>query len=192
VRRAHGRDGRGTLAADTYVEAVCRIGACLADALQYAHDRGLVHLDLKPSNILVAADGQPMVLDFHLARGPLHPDDPPPAWLGGTPGYMPPEQQAALAAVQRARRVPLAVDGRADVYALGVVLYEALAGRLPGDGLQEAPTVLAAATRRWPPWPPTCGGIWRTARSPASVTVAFPSGGKNAGAVGRTASPWPA
>src|SRR5439155_24824652 len=76
-----------------YVQAICEIGACLADALQYAHDRGLVHLDLKPSNVLIAADGQPMVLDFHLARGPLHPDDEGPAWLGGTPGYMSPEQR---------------------------------------------------------------------------------------------------
>jgi tetratricopeptide (TPR) repeat protein len=113
------------------VQAVCRIGACLADALQYAHERGLVHLDLKPSNVLLAADGTPMVLDFHLAREPLRADGAPPPWLGGTAGYMSPEQQAALRAVQHGRPAPRPVDGRSDVYSLGVVLYEALGGSPP-------------------------------------------------------------
>jgi serine/threonine protein kinase len=115
----------------SYVQAVCWLGACLADALQYAHERGLVHLDLKPSNVLLAADGQPMLLDFHLAREPLLPGTPAPAWLGGTLAYMPPEQRAALAAVQEGQPVSVAVDGRADIYALGALLYEALGGRVP-------------------------------------------------------------
>jgi serine/threonine protein kinase/tetratricopeptide (TPR) repeat protein len=125
------RAPRPAFADESYAHALCRIGACLADALQYAHDRGLVHLDLKPSNVLLTADGQPMVLDFHLAREPIHPDDPGPMWLGGTPGYMSPEQAAALDAVREARPAPQAVDGRSDVFSLGVVLYEALAGGLP-------------------------------------------------------------
>ena len=119
------------LARASYVRAVCRIGACLADALSYAGERGLLHLDLKPSNVLLAADGQPMLLDFHLARAPLPAGTPAPAWLGGTLGYMAPEQRAALAAVRECGHVGTAVDGRADVYALGLLLYEALGGAVP-------------------------------------------------------------
>jgi serine/threonine protein kinase len=126
--------GAAALAAAPYAEAVSRLGACLAEALAYAHGHGLVHLDLKPSNVLVTAAGQPMVLDFHLARQPIHPDGDGPQWLGGTPGYMSPEQQAALQAAAQGRRVLRPVDGRSDVYSLGVVLYEALAGSLPGAG----------------------------------------------------------
>lgn len=111
-----------------YPDVVCWIGACLADALQYAHDRGLLHLDVKPSNVLLAADGTPMLLDFHLARPPLSAGTAPPRWLGGTPGYMAPEQAAAVDAVRTGTPVPTALDGRADVYSLGVVLSELLGG----------------------------------------------------------------
>jgi serine/threonine protein kinase len=119
------------LAGPSYVRAVCWIGACLADALQYAHERGLLHLDVKPSNVLLAADGSPMLLDFHLARAAVRAGAPPPEWMGGTPAYMAPEQEAALAAVRAGRPLTADVDGRADVYALGLVLYEALGGEVP-------------------------------------------------------------
>jgi serine/threonine protein kinase/tetratricopeptide (TPR) repeat protein len=122
---------RQVLARASYVQAVCWIGACCADALQYAHERGLVHLDLKPSNVLVAADGQPMLLDFHLAREPVRPDQPAPQELGGTPAYMASEQRAAVQAVGAGTPIPAVVDGRADLYALGALLYEALGGQLP-------------------------------------------------------------
>jgi serine/threonine protein kinase/Tfp pilus assembly protein PilF len=117
----------------SYVQAVCWLGACLADALGYAQERGLVHLDLKPSNVLLAADGQPMLLDFHLARAPLPAGSAPPAWLGGTPGYMAPEQIAALRAVAEGRPLPAAIDGRTDIHALGKVLYELLGGAAPSE-----------------------------------------------------------
>ncbi|HEX3152048.1 MAG TPA: serine/threonine-protein kinase [Gemmataceae bacterium] len=119
----------GFLERATPAEIVCWVGACLADALQYAHDRGLLHLDLKPSNVLIAADGTPMLLDFHLAHPPLKSGDPPPAWAGGTVGYMAPEQAAAMKAVADGKPVSVDVDGRADVFALGVLLAE-LWGRL--------------------------------------------------------------
>jgi serine/threonine protein kinase/tetratricopeptide (TPR) repeat protein len=121
----------------SYVQSICWIGTCLADALHYAHERGLVHLDLKPSNILIAADGQPMLLDFHLARQPLRPEDAEPDWLGGTFVYMAPEQRAAIDALSNGRPIPAAVDGRSDVYSLGLVLYEALGGPMPSGSMVE-------------------------------------------------------
>jgi serine/threonine protein kinase/Flp pilus assembly protein TadD len=125
--------GRGgylrALAGASYVEAVCWLGACLADGLQYAHERGLVHLDLKPSNVLLAADAQPLLLDFHLALRPLPAGLAAPEWLGGTPRYMSPEQASACEAARRGRPIPEAVDGRSDLYSLGQLLYVALAER---------------------------------------------------------------
>lgn len=129
---------RQFLARASYVRALCWIGACLAEALHYAHDRDLIHLDLKASNVLLASDGQPMLLDFHLARSPLAAGAPVPAWLGGTYGLMSPEQRTAMQAVREGKPVPRAIDGRSDVYSLGVLLYESLAGQ-PLEGQPPAP-----------------------------------------------------
>jgi serine/threonine protein kinase len=115
----------------SYVQAICWIGACLADALHDAHERGLLHLDLKPSNVLIAADGQPMLLDFHLAREPLARGTFVSGRLGGTPMYMAPEHANALESYTADRAIEIAVDGRADVYSLGLTLYEALGGTIP-------------------------------------------------------------
>jgi serine/threonine protein kinase/tetratricopeptide (TPR) repeat protein len=130
-RRRGPNPSRRLLSESSYADAICWMGACLADALAYAHERGLVHLDLKPSNILVTADGKPMLLDFHLAHEPIRAGGPIPEWLGGTPGYMSPEQERALEAVRRRQTVTQPVDGRSDIYSLGLVLYEALAGDVP-------------------------------------------------------------
>jgi serine/threonine protein kinase len=117
----------------TPVQAVCWIGACLADALHYAHQCDLVHLDIKPSNVLIAGDGQPMLLDFHLAQQAIAANGAPPRRLGGTPGYMSPEQIVATQAVREGRPSPCPVDRLSDIFSLGVLLYESLTGQLP-DG----------------------------------------------------------
>jgi serine/threonine protein kinase/Flp pilus assembly protein TadD len=116
----------------SYTRSIAWVGACLADALQYAHDRGLVHMDVKPSNVLIADDGQPMLLDFHLARGPVEPGGADLDRLGGTPGWMAPEQAEAMAAIGEGRPVETGVDGRADIYALGRLLHHALGGESLG------------------------------------------------------------
>jgi serine/threonine protein kinase/tetratricopeptide (TPR) repeat protein len=125
-----GPDGpyRRYLEQASYVHAVCWIAACLADALQSAHAHGLVHLDVKPSNVLIAADGQPMLLDFHLAHPPIRSGECITDRLGGTRGWMAPEHRAAFEAASGAKTIAEAVDARADLYALGLLLAEALGG----------------------------------------------------------------
>ena len=113
--------------------------ARVCDAVQHAHDRGVIHRDLKPANILVEETGQPKVLDFGVARA-TDADLLTGAGLTqtgqllGTPSYMSPEQVTAD---------PAAIDHRADVYALGVILFELLAHRLPYQ-LENRPLAEAA------------------------------------------------
>src|SRR5262249_28330170 len=109
------------------VQARVQLLARVCDAVQHAHDQGVIHRDLKPTNSLVEESGQPKVLDFGGARATdadllTGSGLAQTGQLLGTPSYMSPEQVGSD---------PAAIDHRADVYALGVILFELLAHRLP-------------------------------------------------------------
>ncbi|MFL5339280.1 MAG: protein kinase domain-containing protein [Gemmataceae bacterium] len=113
------------LARRSYVEAVLVLAAGLADGLAHAHARGILHCDLKPDNVLLTDDGRAMLLDFNLARDTKLRRHRAAAAVGGTMPYMAPEQLESFS-----KRLDQ-IDGRCDVYALGVILFEMLTGHPP-------------------------------------------------------------
>ena len=126
----------------TYPDAVCWIVSRLADGLAHAHAHGVLHNDLKPANVLLTDDGQPMLLDFGVAEDWKLRSSAPGAAIGGTLPYMSPEHIESL----RNRRP--ATDPRSDVYALGMRMYEMLTGHYPfrfpdGKFEEELPRILA-------------------------------------------------
>jgi serine/threonine-protein kinase len=120
-------------------ELTCHIGTAVAMALDNAHEAGFVHRDVKPGNIMITPDGRVLLTDFGIAKG-LHGDGNDDLTsdniMMGTAKYLSPEQV-------RGKKL----DGRADLYSLGLVLYECLAGRVPFLGETDADTALARLQR---------------------------------------------
>lgn len=111
--------------AGSYVSYVLNLGAELADALAHTHAERICHGDLKPSNVLLAGAGRPMLLDFNLS---LQMGDA--SRLGGTLPYIAPEQLTALVEARQGRTWD-SLDDRCDLFSLGAILYELLTGKLP-------------------------------------------------------------
>ena len=108
----------GTLAPSQALE----LAALVADALAFAHERGVTHRDIKPGNIMVLADGRVKVMDFGIARLQQATIKTQTGVLLGSPQYMSPEQVSGAD-----------IDGRADIFSLGVVIYEMVTGVKPFD-----------------------------------------------------------
>ena len=112
--------------------AAANIAAQVAGALDVAHAAGLVHRDIKPANILLSEDGRVKVGDFGIAKAAESADLTQEGSFVGTAKYLAPEQVESKP-----------VDGRTDLYSLGVVLYEMLCGRVPFEGDSSSATALA-------------------------------------------------
>ena len=144
---------------------VLRIFAPLCSALDYAHRKGMIHRDVKPGNVLLTTEGEPVLSDYGIAKIVGVTQHTAMGTVMGSAYYMSPEQAQGLE-----------LDGRSDLYSLGVVLFEALAGRVPYSG-DTLGTVLARhITAPVPPvcvlndeLPPTMDGLMRVvlAKAPA-------------------------
>ncbi len=135
-----------------------RLAEALARAMHLAHSRNVVHRDLKPANVLLAADGTPKITDFGLARQTdTDSGETKAGAIMGTPSYMAPEQASGHA--HEAGPV-------ADVYALGAILYDCLAGRPPFKGDTALATIVMVRTQE--PTPPS---RWRAGVPPDLETI---------------------
>ncbi len=151
------------------MEDALKLFAKVCDGVNYAHRRAVIHRDLKPSNILVDSDGEPKVLDFGLAKTVGGSEMTLVSMTGqvvGTLPYMSPEQAGGN---------PDEIDIRTDIYALGVILYEALTGHYPYPVIGQAADVLRhiAETPPTPPskaWRPESGVHQRSGKKRVSRT----------------------
>lgn len=136
ARRRHSEEASSGSSQNDPASAV-ELVARVADALDYAHRRGIVHRDVKPANILIDDDGAPRLTDFGLALDTEASSMTLTGEVFGSPLYMSPEQAFR-------RETPL--DARTDVYSLGVTLYELLTGQLPYKGNSQGEVLAALST----------------------------------------------
>jgi serine/threonine protein kinase/Tfp pilus assembly protein PilF len=149
----------------SYVDAVLWIVARLGEGLAHAHERGIVHRDLKPANVLLADEGQPMLLDFNMAEDSRLRARASAALVGGTLPYMSPEQFEAY------RGVSVPVDARSDLYSLGIILYELLTRRHPFPVHKGPAKKVLLAMREDRLQPPPRVRVWNPAVSPAVESI---------------------
>jgi tetratricopeptide (TPR) repeat protein len=137
-----GRDVRGMLADGplSVLESV-RIGVQAAEGLSAAHEKGIVHRDIKSANVMITSRGQAKIMDFGLAQRVLDERATPEATTGGTIAYASPEQVSDGDAV----------DHRSDIWSVGVMLYEMVTGRLPFGGDYESAIVYSILNETPPP-----------------------------------------
>lgn len=141
VKEEHLREAIG-FSRLSYVEGIVWVGQQLAAGLAAAGALGVVHHDIKPSNVLLAWSGRPMLLDFNLSSGAEHASDR----IGGTVAYMGPERIDLMLEEDVILREDL--DPRPDIFSLGVLLYELLTGHLPVQPM-DAEGSDEAALQRW-------------------------------------------
>jgi len=124
MERLHGRDLHEYLYGGSRlgVRQAAALMARIADAVHYAHKRGLIHRDIKPSNIFLSREMKPKVLDFGVALPRAEQDPSQHTQLVGTPNYMSPEQARGVA-----------IDARSDIFSLGAILYEMVTGKRAFD-----------------------------------------------------------
>ncbi|MET7768493.1 serine/threonine-protein kinase [Nocardia sp. NPDC005366] len=122
---------RSAIAEYSWPETVAWLGSRLAAALDHAERQGVLHRDIKPANVLLTAEGVPKLADFNISFSHHVAGASPIAYFGGSLVYMSPEQLAACHPELPTSAADL--DGRSDIYALGVMLWELLTGRRPFD-----------------------------------------------------------
>jgi serine/threonine protein kinase len=128
LRQSTWRRVLGHIHAQSYFDCVLHLGLQLAAALEHAHSEGILHGDLKPSNVLLTEDGRPLLLDFNLSRHAFESLE----LRGGTLPYMPPEHLEQIANLpNRTQGQSEDADPRSDIFSFGAVMFELLTGSTP-------------------------------------------------------------
>ncbi|MGI9516749.1 MAG: serine/threonine-protein kinase [Pirellulaceae bacterium] len=122
-------ENRRRLARSSWAQVVSQIGMEIALALDYAHDRNVLHRDLKPANVLLDKDCHVKLVDFNISFCSKLDGATPAAYFGGSLSYMSPEQLEACSPDHD--REPHELDGRSDIYSVGVLVFELLTGKRP-------------------------------------------------------------